>query len=294
MKALVVFCLFSVTCYSQSLNYEIYQFSFEDTAHNERLFIDTISNPDNSWQIGPPQKNVFSEAYLSTNAIITDTINPYPINDTSVFTVIHKVNLALSDEQIMALSGYYKVDSDSLKDFGLIEYSPDNGITWLDMINDESFEWSSDKPVLTGSSDWSYFYVSFDDLGYDLRFGDTVRFRFTFISDSIQNNRDGLMYDNLDFEDFYEGIDSRFQNEFHSMVFPNPADKWITIEFDNNDLSSFHLEIIDVSGRLVLKEHGGEQGSFKIDISAFQPGSCLYRLVDRSSNRTSHGKFIVK
>jgi hypothetical protein len=79
------------------------------------------------------------------------------------------------------------------------------------MINDESFEFSYDKPVLTGSSEWSYFYVSFDDLGYDLRFGDT-----------------------------------------------------------------------------------GEQGSFKIDISAFQPGSCLYRLVDRSSNRTSHGKFIVK
>jgi hypothetical protein len=230
---------------------------------------------------------------LSTNAIITDTINPYPINDTSVFTVIHKVNLALSDEQIMALSGYYKVDSDSLKDFGLIEYSPDNGITWLDMINDESFDWSSDKPVLTGSSDWSYFNVHFDDLGYDLRFGDTVRFRFTFISDSIQNNRDGLMYDNLDFEDFYEGIDSRFHSEFHSIVFPNPADKLITIEFDNNNLSFIHLEIIDISGRLVLKEHGGKQGSFKVDISAFQPGSYLYRLVNQSSNRASHGKFIV-
>ena len=51
----------------------------------------------------------------------------------------------------------------------MIEYSPDNGITWLDMINDELFDWSSDKPVLTGSSDWSCFFVSFDDLGYDLR-----------------------------------------------------------------------------------------------------------------------------
>jgi len=105
-------------------------------------------------------KNVFSEAQLSTNAIITDTINPYPINDTSVFTVIHKVNLALAHKGKMALSGHYKVDSDSLKDYGLIEYSPDNGITWLDMINDELFDWSSDKPVLTGSSDWSYFYVT--------------------------------------------------------------------------------------------------------------------------------------
>jgi hypothetical protein len=140
MKALVVFCLFSVTCYSQSLNYKFYTFTFEDTTHHGRFFIDSISNPDNSWQICPPQKNVFSEAQLSTNAIVTDTINPYPINDTSDFTVIHKVNLALSDEQIMALSGYYKVDSDSLKDFGLIEYSPDNGITWLDMINDELFD----------------------------------------------------------------------------------------------------------------------------------------------------------
>ncbi|MEX0982326.1 MAG: T9SS type A sorting domain-containing protein [Bacteroidales bacterium] len=141
---------------------------------------------------------------------------------------------------------------------------------------------------------WSYCYVSFDDLGYDLRFGDTVRFRFAFISDSIQNNRDGLMYDNLYFNDFYEGIDSRFQSDFFSSVFPNPADKWVTIEFDNNDLSSFHLEIIDISGRLMIKESGGEQGSFKVDISAFQPGSYLYRLVDRSSIRASRGQFIVK
>jgi hypothetical protein len=77
-------------------------------------------------------------------------------------------------------------------------------------------------------------------------------------------------------------------------LYPNPADKWITIEFDNNDLSSFHFEIIDISGRLMIQESGGEQGFFNVDISAFQPGSYLYRLVDRSSNRASHGKFNVK
>ncbi len=294
MKTLIIVCLCSLNCYSQSLNYEVYQFTFEDTTHHGRLMIDTISNPDNTWQIGPPQKNTMKEAHLSTNAIITDTINPYPINDSSVFTVIHKVNLALAHEDKMRLSGFYKVDSDSLKDFGLIEYSPDNGITWLDLVNDKPFEWSSNKPVLTGLSDWTYFNVGFNDSGYDLRIGDTVRFRFTFLSDSIQTNRDGLMYDDLFFEDFYEGIYSRFHSEFNSFVFPNPADKWVTIEFDNTDLSSFHLEVFDVSGRLIIIESGGKQGYIKVDISTFPKGSYMYRLVDLSSNRASCGKFIVK
>ncbi|HEY0030587.1 MAG TPA: hypothetical protein VGC65_07505, partial [Bacteroidia bacterium] len=47
------------------------------------LYIDTISNPGNVWQIGPPQKNTFTGAVSSPNVIVTDTLNYYPVNDTS-------------------------------------------------------------------------------------------------------------------------------------------------------------------------------------------------------------------
>lgn len=294
MKAIVIICLFSVTCYSQAQNYESYHLTFEDTAHYGKLFIDTISYPDNIWQIGSPQKNILNEAFSPPNVIVTDTINPYPVNDTSIFKVIHRVNIALAHEQRMELSGHYKVDCDSLEDFGMIEYSPDNGITWLDMINDQPFVWDSQKPVLTGLSDWTYFYVSFNDLGYDLEFGDTVQFRFIFMSDSIQNNRGGLMFDDLLFNDFFEGVDSRIYGEFNSLVYPNPTVKWLTIEFDNKYLSLVNLEIMDAAGKLISNFSGGQKGYFEIDISSFRPGSYFYRLVDPLSYKASHGKFIVK
>ena len=118
-------CLFLATCYSQIQNYESNHLTFEDTAHYGKLFIDTVSFPDNIWQIGSPQKNILNEAFSPPNVIIPDTINSYSISDTSIFKVIHRVNIALALEQKMELSGHYKVDSDSLEDFGMIEYSPD-------------------------------------------------------------------------------------------------------------------------------------------------------------------------
>jgi hypothetical protein len=294
MKNILLLLLLSATCYSQILDSDIYQLTFDDTTHYGKLFADTVSNPENMWQIGSPQKNILNEAFSPPNVIITDTINPYSINDTSIFKIIHRVNIGLALEQRMEVSGHFKVDSDSLKDFGLIEYSPDNGVTWLNMINNQSFDWGSEKPVLTGLSDWTYFGVSFDDLGYDLEIGDTVQFRFTFISDSIQENRGGLMFDDLFFFDFYEGVNSQIYTEFYSLGYPNPCDQWLNIEFENSLRNSVNLEIIDNSGKIVSKVSGGEPGNFRINISSFQSGSYFYRLVDHESNRVSHGKFIVK
>ena len=292
MKNILILLLLSATCYSQ-IRYDSYQITFDDTTHYGRLFIDTVSNPDNIWQIGSPQKGILNEASSPPNVIITDTINPYPINDTSTFKIIHRVDNGLVTRYGMHVRGEFKVDCDSLKDFGMMEYSPDNGITWFDMIKDQSFDWDYEKPVLTGLSDWTYFSVFFDNLGYDLEFGDTVQFRFTFISDSIQENRGGLMFDNLYFFDYFEGINSQISNRFNSFGYPNPCDQWLNIKFENNQQNSVNLEIIDNSGKIVSEVSGGEPGSFKIDISSFQSGNYFYRLVDHESNRVSFGSFII-
>lgn len=54
------------------------------------------------------------------------------------------------------LSGQYFVNSDTLTDFGIIEMSPDNGNTWIDLINDTinayAIQWNVTKPTLTGNS----------------------------------------------------------------------------------------------------------------------------------------------
>src|SRR5262245_57061736 len=113
-----------------------YTIDFEDTSSLYRLRIDTASNPNNIWQVGAPQKTVFTSAYSSPNVIVTDTINPYPINDTSSFTIVNIAGAGYVVVHTASLFGQYSVNSDTLTDFGMIEFSPDNGTSWYDIVND--------------------------------------------------------------------------------------------------------------------------------------------------------------
>src|SRR5690606_28661361 len=85
-------------------------FDGNDTLTGHRLQIDTGS----IWQIGPPQKSVFDSAATNPNVIVTDTINTYPINDTSSFTV--GLNTSLVNWAITAIRWTQKLDMDSAAD----------------------------------------------------------------------------------------------------------------------------------------------------------------------------------
>jgi hypothetical protein len=194
-------------CFDQAGNCANYSMSDPEPI----LDIDIASNPNNVWQVGPPQKTVLSNSFSSPNVIITDTVNTYPINDTSRFTIESTAIQSSSSVNWthFNLSFKYFVDSDTLVDFGLIEFSPDNGATWINLINDPAYssylEWVLNSnvgisPTLTGSSNtWMDASVNMRDLGVllDIQPGTTFKWRFSFISDAVQNNRDGLMYDNI-------------------------------------------------------------------------------------------------
>lgn len=269
---------------------------FEDTLTTQyHLTIDSISNPDNSWQIGKPNKSFFTEVYSLPNAIVTDRINSYPTNDSSAFIITHYAFLGFVYGHTAELIGYYKVDCDSINDFGRIEFSPDNGISWIDLINDTIYPpiWG-EKPVLTGRSDWSLFSVNLARMRFEYELGDTVLFKFSFISDEIENHRDGLMFDDFTIDDFVEGIEHSRMNDYNSTIFPNPGNQMITIEFDNKNLYPVLLEVFDATGRINLQKTGGQQGFFNIDVTSYRSGCYFYRLIDPSSNKVSHGKFIVR
>ena len=259
--------------------------------------IDTVSNPNNSWQVGAPKKEFLSDALSLPNVIITDTINPYPVNDSSVFIISHEASYGFTLKHSAELGGYYKVDTDSLNDFGKIEFSPDNGNLWVDLLHDTIYpfpSWTTNKPVLTGTSDWTEFLVNLAHMGFQFDYGDTVLFRFTFISDDIENNRDGLMFDNLAFYDYTESIFSSNTNDFDSRVFPNPGNQMITIEFDNNHFQEVSLNIFDVTGKLMYDKNNIKTYKIELDISKYTPGIYLYRICVHESNSESQGKFVVR
>src|ERR1051325_6932797 len=75
--------------FALSLNDDWYDLNFEDTSPLQHLVIDSNMHHNNLWQVGVPQKTIFTSAHSFPKAIVTDVTNPYPINDTSSFEVIN-------------------------------------------------------------------------------------------------------------------------------------------------------------------------------------------------------------
>jgi hypothetical protein len=281
--------------------YQSYEINFDDPDQFFRIDIDTLTNPNNTWQIGPPQKSTFSSAFSVPNAMVTDTINPYPNNNISQFTITHLAQGGFVGMAFAVLSCQYRVNSDTLTDYGSIEFSPDNGTTWVNLLTDTiyynlgCYNWYSEKPVLSGySNGWKDFYCSLAGFGYhfNIQYDDTVLYRFTFTSDAFQSYKDGLMFDNLNFEDWVEGIDDLNQSEAVIDIFPVPALESVSIAYDNALMQNHQLLIFDEVGKLMHNQNMQKSNSLILDLSKWESGNYFIRLNNTETKQSSTGKFI--
>jgi hypothetical protein len=297
MKKLIPFLLIFLSLQVQA-QFSNFCVNFEDPEYIGAVSIDTVTYPENLWQIGPPQKPGFGYAYSQPNAIVTDTLNPYPANNVSSFTIMNQVSYGFYYDLVI-FYGFYFVQSDSLNDFGTLEFSPDNGTTWIDLINDTlypaNFLWVT-KPVLTGNSyDWYPFEMLLADIGsiFPLQIGDTVLYRFKFITDITFDNLGGLMFDDICFGEFIEGIsETRFKPVLTS-IFPNPSKDHFTIRFENPRSDLFELAVYDEqSHRMITMENIGGKSIF-LDATPLQPGIYFYKLTNNNLKERGWGKFVI-
>jgi hypothetical protein len=289
--------LIAATSFGQWLGDSYYILNFEDTFALQHLRIDTLINQNNLWQVGSPQKTIFTSAFSVPNVIVTDTTNSYPTNDTSSFIIVNVVTgggFELPPHTVI-LAGEYYVNSDTLTDYGTIEFSPDNGTTWVDLINDTTYAslllWIFQKPTLTGNSNgWQSFKLQLAQLGpvFNIQDGDTVLYRFTFISDSIQTNKDGLMFDNLHFEDWVEGIEE-IQNDNLISIFPNPASDELRIHRTKVSANQ-RIQILNYTGQVLYSNSNFIEEA--IDIRQLTNGTYLLKYSD--SKNFSIKKFVVQ
>lgn len=265
--SLLIICFLLNTGIAQ--NWYSYNFDGDDPTDSpwpvfSSLYIDTASNPNNIWQIGLPQKPDFGSAYTPPNVIITDTVNNYPINDTSSFVIVHQTDFGISMPSYFAIGGYYSVDSDTLTDFGLIQLSHDGGLTWLNIFKNEyvldlnSTSAYSHIPVLTGNSNgWIRFQIEMTGLYQHLAIllpgqpvFDTLLIRYSFISDDIQTNKAGLMFDSLFVIDTPPIKIEEFQVD-PFQIFPNPSLGQFRVIADENIPLEFELVLYDQNGKQV-------------------------------------------
>jgi hypothetical protein len=274
------------------------------------LSIDTISNPNNIWQMGKPNKQIFHSALTLPNAIVTDTVNSYPVNDTSSFIIHFIIQTTPSIPASLLIGFYYFINSDTLTDYGLIEFSPNNGQTWIDLQHDSTyFNYIADMngtlfstgfaeiPELSGnSSGWNYCGFRLADLGqlFNVQMGDTVLWKFSFISDNQQTNKDGLMIDEIYIENCYPiGLSDISGFDIKNKPYPNPTTDYLNIELESDQFDTYDVLIKDSYGKTVQLNKKFAQQRMTINLTDLSSGLYYYKITNKSGDRTYSGKIVL-
>lgn len=282
----------------------------------EYLQIDTSNQ--NIWQIGEPNKLFFDSAFSTTNAVVTDTSNFYPLNNNSHFDLkIGKFNSDwYSHNNFIEIK--HKFDTDTLKDGGFIEVSYDEGQTWTNIINDTArfygvspgeYSWlkenlySDNDTLFNGefgfsgrSNGWITTIFSWYDIPCHIKSnryfeGDTMIVRFNFISDNIENNKEGWMIDDIKLYsvDLGGGI-----NELKSLKFiitPNPMNETATVKLNN--YNKIKLSILNMQGQLMSQNRYFNNQSITIHRDKLNSGIYFVK-IKSDNNSIGIKKLIVK
>ncbi len=292
------------------------QFNYDSVSFEtptSKIIIDTVNN--SIWQIGIPGKSFFDAAHSGLKAIVTDSVNSYPINDTSSF--IYVIRNPYTETCFTSMEFWHKYDMDTLTDIGIIEASYDGGNSWV-LVSDTSevtpsgsfFWWSSDYHALngnntshplttTGKSDgwilsqfnWIWWIpVNSDTIIYPL---DSLMIKFTFISDSVETGREGWMIDDiLTASAWWEncsGIEDH-SAERKIFIYPNPFSLETTLKTDF-PLSNSILTMYNSYGQQVNQTKGISGQTITIYRNGLPPG--LYFLLVTENNKLAVTKKLL-
>lgn len=234
----LIFCLVSVVASGQCYP-DVTTINFDgDTCYKQVLIIDTVNYKHNVWQIGKPNKTVFTSAFTSPNAIVTDTIHQFPQADTSVFLLRLPCWRYFNGAwwPMLTLQFYHSLDIDT----GIrvaIEVTSDTLHNWVNVKNDTlpyDFYFEFPVPNLDSSTPGGQLTTLTRPLAAMFagrKYYDTMLFRFTIISDSGVHNKDGWMLDGFWIEYYAESV-PLLQNPTLITLYPNPSHGNIYIHSD--------------------------------------------------------------
>ena len=280
MKTIITTCLIFTSCSFLLIaqSYSQY-FDGEDTLDYNSIMIELDPDSSNIWQIGKPQKTIFDSAATLPNALITDTANFYPPSNTSRVSF----NASTSDYYygVLALQWKQKIDFDYGQDGGLVEFSVDSGQTWQNALNNPfvynfyGFDTSNIDSIFSGElgftgtdSFWRDIWLCFDYsyFGY-------LTIRFSIKSDSIDNDKEGWMIDNLLGHVTLIHTVNEKEPVDYLKVYPNKTNGIVHIEAEKRQ--EYHIienmELVNVEGK-VVERFGKSPIKFYIDIGNHSSG----------------------
>lgn len=262
--------------------------NFDDSGYHEYITIDSTVFGNNTWQVGQPDKQNFTSALSEPNVIVTDTTEPYASNDVSSFYIRYETPGTPWGAWLETyISFHFRIDTDENLDFGKIAFSPDNGITWVDYSNDSIYNgyyYLSGDPVITGYSQyWEYYGIYNIPYMFGINPGDIIWYKFTFVSDQVQNGKDGWMIDNISLGDMYGGIGDNRAGIQQISAYPNPASQNIQLDFENLAPNEYKtIRCFNMYGQeLFLQQINKTSTDLMLNIAGWPRGTCIAVIYDQ-------------
>jgi hypothetical protein len=215
---------------------------------------------NNIWVRGESQKTILNHI---GKVMITDSVYTYP-NGTNASFEIHWP--AWNQYPMSLIMGFHhSMDSDNLLDGGIIEVSRDYGANWTNVIEDQTNMlflsnelYTNTDTLFTGEKGFSgTFNDRYTEIEWVWMFPvkeiptDTMYYRFRFISDTIDNTKEGWMISDITFSyaDLGSGIEEIPLFDFS--ITPNPSNGWVNI---NSSSEAEKAILRDLNGNLVRVE----------------------------------------
>lgn len=298
-KNILFVLLILLNSYSLSQRSELQFIDFEGEA---KVYFS--NSPQNIWQIGPPEKPSFTDAKSGQNVIITDTIDSYPSNNNSSFSIIIYKSEFQNASQLW-LEFYHYFDMDTLSDFGTVEFSIDGeewnsyddfNLNFLETDHQRTFIYENveqgvdPSALITGySGTWvreNYYWVwqvAYKGIENEPIFPDSIIMRFTFNSDEVDNDRDGWMIDDINVSTLgYSDTENLIIKTLN--VIPNPTASYIHITSDRNIKT---LRLFDSRGAMLIERTNIYKPNLDLDIGFLPPDIYILIIEDDYSKKKS-------
>jgi hypothetical protein len=270
------------------------------------LFMDTAST--NTWVIATPVKGLFDSAYSPMKAILTDSTQPYIINNNTYFDLRFDLNDP-NNEYVWGnciLDFKHRFHTDTLRDGGFIQISYDQGITWYNIIADsgdilfpqqtmgsKSFYTQTDtlfngQPGFSGNSNgWIRSYISWQRIFGMKMEPSAVWIRFHFISDSIDNPKEGWMIDDIRLWRIpIWGGTQELSGQEKLTVYPNPMQREAFISINDTHGATYTTILYDQLGKTIQQYTPQKSNLLKIDRNHLPSG--LYYIQVKSATGQSY------
>ena len=254
------------------------------------------------WEVGTPNQTVLSGAYSGTNAWMTGLNSDYDNGDSSaLYTPVFNVN----DNNCYRISFYHRYFTDEYEDGGTVEYTQDNGLTWITVGNAFDPTWF-DSQFITGLGSispgvpgWSGTSIGWQFASHDIDFannGATV-LRFRFGSNFIGSS-EGWAIDDVCFEELAPCIISVEENSAPQFEFaqlhPNPAKTETNLAFFVSEPGSIEFVITNAFGQVIsIESFDAQMGENNLNLDVREWSSGIYYINAQHKGGISSEKLII-